>query len=75
MIITEQTLLDEIAAEMAEELDPLTEVSSLMLKERTGRALSTCERYLKAAEERGEMVSREALRNGRRVRAYRKADK
>lgn len=75
MDITEQTLLDELAANEPQPLDPKTEVCVVMLMERTGGAQATVLRRLKQLEHDGVLVSREAIHDGRRVRAYRKADK
>ena len=70
----DQALIDELTASVLSlDLDPKTEVCATMLRDRTGKALSTCERILKTEEEAGTMTSREARYKGRRVLAYRRA--
>ena len=74
-MITELTLLEELALSEPQPLDPVTEVCATMYAKRLGLKASTAQRRLDILEAEGVLTAREAVHNGRRVRAYRKAVK
>jgi hypothetical protein len=66
-------LLSEVNLELLNEIDSENEVCvSTVLEVHPEMTSSTVQRLLHNKEMRGELVSREAKRNGHRVKAYRK---
>ena len=74
-MITELTLLEELALSEPQPLDEVTEVCVSMYVKRLNIKQSTAQRRLDQLEAEGVLIAREAVHNGRRVRAYRKAVK
>ena len=71
--MTENELLAEIAQALTPELDETCEVcTSMILQQFPGSTVDTVRRLLTMKEKRGELVSRFAMYNGERVKAYRK---
>jgi len=73
-MITEQTLLDELLASDPAPLDPVTEVCSSMLVERSGLKEGAWQHRLRNLEQKGLMTCRLAMYNGHVVKAYRKVN-
>jgi hypothetical protein len=68
----ELSLLDELAAQMPDELNPAVEITARMLAERKGCTYDAASTFLNRLVAQGQMTRHEVVVNGARAFAYRK---